>query len=62
MLVPGDINPILTIPVSELSWKSLNVSSNSSNPDNDNTSVSQKFLDNGALQLSVFFRKVFCHK
>ena len=41
MLVPGDINPIITIPVPELSWRSLNVSTNSSNPDNDNTSVSK---------------------
>ena len=41
MLVPGDINPIMTIPVTELSRKSLNISSNSSNPDNDNTSVSK---------------------
>ena len=41
MVVPDDIYPIMTIPVSELSWKSLNISSNSSNPDNDNTSVSK---------------------
>ena len=33
--------PIIAIPVSELSWKSLNVSSNSSYPDNDNTAVSK---------------------